>query len=54
MMYLVYDVFQAAPICELQSVPAMDNKKQMTISYSNGLDKINLSMQIKTTIDKHM
>ena len=45
---------QASPIHELQSVPAMDNKKQMTISYSNELEKINRSMKIKASIDKKM
>jgi hypothetical protein len=45
MMYLTFKFVHAAPIHKFQTVPAMDDKRQTTISYSNGLDKINLSMK---------
>ena len=50
MMYLFYDVYpnysnpQSQFDSWYKSIPTMDNKKQTTISYSNGLDKINSSM----------
>jgi hypothetical protein len=54
MMHLIYDIFQASPISELDLhsqqtyVFTINNEKQKNISYCNGLDKTNLSTWIET------
>ena len=59
-MYYSYDIFPSCSYLQdwsnswQKSIHSMNNKKQATSFYSNGLGKENSSMKIKLNIENHM